>query len=159
MAGVPALGDPNGADRLRTAADQRREAAALIDAGVVDPGLSHGRLELRSGSTWLTQADAEHRVDVVIDAVLPGPGVVGLAQPPIPGLLADGLVRVAAGRRGSELTPEILCVGAGGRPTPGLAAIGRPTEDWVIGNDTLSRTLHDEPDRWARRVVASAIAG
>ncbi len=133
--------------------------AALIDAGVVDPSLSRGRLDLRSESTWLAQPGGEHRVDVVIDAVLPGPGAVGLAQPPIPGLLADGLVRVATGRRGLELTPEIVCVGAGGDPTPGLAAIGRPTEDWVIGNDTLSRTVHDEPDRWARRVVESAVGG
>jgi hypothetical protein len=37
--------------------------------------------------------------------------------------------------------------------TPGLAAIGRPTEDSVIGNDTLSRTLHPLADRWARRVL------
>jgi uncharacterized NAD(P)/FAD-binding protein YdhS len=133
--------------------------AALIDAGVVDPGLSRGRLELRSESTLLAHPGREHQVDVVVDAVLPGPGAVGLAQPPIPSLLADGFVRVAAGRRGLELTPEILCVGAGGDPTSGLAAIGRPTEDWVIGNDTLSRTLHDDPDRWARRVVESAVRG
>ena len=131
--------------------------AALIDAGVVDPLLSRGQLELRSESTWLAQPGGGRRVDVVIDAVLPEPGAVGLAQPPIPRLLADGLVRVATGRRGLELTPDIVCVGAGGEPTPGLAAIGRPTEDWVIGNDTLSRTLHDEPDRWAGRVVESAV--
>ena len=36
--------------------------------------------------------------------------------------------------------------------------IGRPTEDSVIGNDTLSRTLHPHADRWAQRVVAVAVA-
>ncbi|AKK01906.1 FAD/NAD(P)-binding protein [Corynebacterium epidermidicanis] len=35
-----------------------------------------------------------------------------------------------------------------------LAVIGRATELWVLGNDTLSRTQHDVIPRWARRVVA-----
>ncbi|MDY3127741.1 MAG: FAD/NAD(P)-binding protein [Corynebacterium sp.] len=33
------------------------------------------------------------------------------------------------------------------------AVIGRATEGWILGNDTLSRTLHDIIPRWARRVV------
>ena len=45
------------------------------------------------------------------------------------------------------------CRGADGAVTPGLSAIGRPTEDSVIGNDTLSRTLHPQAERWARGVV------
>ncbi|MEJ5928471.1 FAD/NAD(P)-binding protein [Corynebacterium sp. H128] len=35
------------------------------------------------------------------------------------------------------------------------AVIGRATELWVLGNDTLSRTQHDVIPRWARRVVSS----
>jgi hypothetical protein len=35
---------------------------------------------------------------------------------------------------------------------PGLSALGRPTEDSVIVT-TLSRSLHPQADRWARRVV------
>ncbi|QGU00911.1 Diaminopimelate decarboxylase [Corynebacterium kalinowskii] len=35
-----------------------------------------------------------------------------------------------------------------------FAVIGRATELWVLGNDTLSRAYHDVIPRWARRVVA-----
>ncbi len=57
------------------------------------------------------------------------------------------------GSAGSMSRPTRRCRGLGGSLTPGLAAIGRPTEDSVIGNDTLSRSLHPQADRWARRVV------
>lgn len=87
--------------------------------------------------------------DVHLDAVLPPPGVV-------PGSLADGLVRrglaeVAPGGRGLRTD----AAGAVGR-SPGLAAVGRVTEDVVIGNDTLSRSLHDVVPRWAERVLNHA---
>ncbi|QDU80046.1 hypothetical protein Pla110_17680 [Polystyrenella longa] len=37
----------------------------------------------------------------------------------------------------------------------GLSVVGRPTEGCVLGNDTLSRTLHPESDRWAKRLIKS----
>jgi diaminopimelate decarboxylase len=95
----------------------------------------------------------ERRVDVVVDAVLPGPGVLPGQDPLLDGLIADGHARVAAGRRGLDVDVDGSCRAIGGGPSRGLAAIGRPTEDSVIGNDTLSRTLHPLSDRWARRVV------
>ena len=42
----------------------------------------------------------------------------------------------------------------GGAPLPGLSAIGRLTEDWTIGNDTLDRTAQTAPEVWARRITA-----
>ncbi|MDQ3758651.1 MAG: FAD/NAD(P)-binding protein, partial [Actinomycetota bacterium] len=93
---------------------------------------------------------------LVIDAVLPGPGVAGVHHPLIEQVIRDRHVRVSPGRRGLELTPDVTCVGADGTPSLGLGAIGRPTEDWVIGNDTLNRELHPQPDQWARRVAARA---
>ena len=62
-------------------------------------------------------------------------------------LLRDGHLHVAEGRRGVVVEPTRQLA-------PGLAVIGRSTEDWVIGNDTLNRTLHEHADRWARRVAA-----
>jgi diaminopimelate decarboxylase len=104
------------------------------------------------GGTELRSAHGRHGVEVVVDAVLPGPGAAGhpglLAQ-----LVAAGHARIAAGRRGLEVTASGSCLNGTGGLTYGLAAIGRPTEDSVIGNDTLSRTLHPQPDRWARRVI------
>ena len=50
-------------------------------------------------------------------------------------------------------TADGTCRARDGSLSPGLSAIGRPTEDSVIGNDTLSRTLHPHADRWAGSVV------
>ncbi len=85
---------------------------ALIEAGVVDVSQLAG---------------PARAADVHVDAVMPPPGATGrlLEQ-----LVAAGHLTVPAGRRGIS-----GCA-------PGLSVVGRPTEDWVIGNDTLSRTLH-----------------
>jgi uncharacterized NAD(P)/FAD-binding protein YdhS len=112
---------------------------ALIDAGRIN--LGHLR-EPRVG-----------RVDAVVDAVLPPPGARDLRSPLFEQLVVDGHARVVAGGRGLEVTADATCVGRSGSPSPGLSAIGRPTEDSVIGNDTLNRALHPQTDRWARRVV------
>jgi diaminopimelate decarboxylase len=115
---------------------------ALIESGNVD--LSH-----------LT-AGPPPQADVVIDAFIPPPGALDVGEPLLEGLLRDGHARIPRGRRGVELTADVTCVAASGSPSAGLGAIGRPTEDWVIGNDTLNRALHPHPDLWARRVVARA---
>jgi diaminopimelate decarboxylase len=130
---------------------------ALGRAGVVDLDHADATLAVREGTPVMLAVDGERQADLVIDAVLPGPGAgVDLRQPPIDGLLERGLARIAPGRRGIELCADATCVGEGGRPVRGLAAVGRVSEDWVIGNDSLDRTLHDHADRWARRVVARA---
>jgi uncharacterized NAD(P)/FAD-binding protein YdhS len=127
---------------------------ALVEAGTVDLSVvAGGHLLERDGRTLVVAGGAERPVDVVVDAVLPGPGVLPGQDRLLDGLIADGHARVAAGRRGLDVDPEGSCRAPDGTPSLGLAAIGRPTEDSVIGNDTLSRTLHALPDRWARRVV------
>ncbi len=126
---------------------------ALVAAGRVD--LNHLRgasLASEHGRTALRCERGQRAIDVVVDAVLPGPGALGheglLAQ-----LIAHGHARTAPGRRGLEVAPNSSCRGLDGSVTIGLSAIGRPTEDSVIGNDTLSRSLHPHADQWARRVV------
>lgn len=128
---------------------------ALVDAGRVD--LTHlrgGRLAVEDGQTVLESDRGRRPVDVVVDAVLPGPGAAPGQSPLLERLVGDGHARVAPGRRGIDVAADGSARRADGSTTPGLAAIGRPTEDSVIGNDTLSRTLHALPDRWARRIVA-----
>ena len=95
----------------------------------------------------------ERPVDVVVDAVLPGPGVLPGHDRLLDGLIEDGHVRISSGRRGLDVDLAGSCRSIDGSVSVGLAAIGRPTEDAVIGNDTLSRTLHALSDQWARRVV------
>ena len=126
---------------------------ALVEAGRVDlTYLRGGAIVLRDGRTFLQSKRGSEPIDVAVDAVLPGPGARGHG-----GLLADlvarGHARVAPGRRGLDVTADGTCRAADGSLSPGLSAIGRPTEDSVIGNDTLSRTLHPHADRWAESVV------
>jgi uncharacterized NAD(P)/FAD-binding protein YdhS len=126
---------------------------ALVAAGRVD--LTHatgGEIVTAGERTTIRSRHGEQAVDVVVDAVLPQPGAShagGLVEQ----LLADGEIRIRAGRRGLEVTPDASCVGSDGERTPGLAVLGRATEDCVIGNDTLSRSLHPHADRWAQRVI------
>jgi diaminopimelate decarboxylase len=127
---------------------------ALVDAGRVD--LTHlrgGRLGVNHDRTVLESERGRQPVDVVVDAVLPGPGAPPGQNLLLRRLLADGHARIAAGRRGIDVGPDGSARRVDGSTTLGLAAIGRPTEDSVIGNDTLSRTLHPISDRWARRIV------
>lgn len=128
---------------------------ALIEAGRID--LTHvrgARLRTQGSHTALRSEQGEHGIDVVIDAVLPGPGARGLDSELLAGLVDDGHARVLPGRRGLDVDADGGCRDADGCTTPGLSAIGRPTEDAVIGNDTLSRTLHPLADLWARRVAS-----
>jgi hypothetical protein len=114
---------------------------ALVDAGLVD---------LR----WLGSGPrpADPPLDVVVDTVLPPPGV-DTSTPVWGRLVAAGLARTAAGTTGIEVEPDGTCIGRDGTPTRGLAGIGRATEGWVLGNDTLHRTLHPETAAWARAVL------
>jgi uncharacterized NAD(P)/FAD-binding protein YdhS len=126
---------------------------ALIDAGRVD--LTHlrgGTIMSEGGRTRLRSSGGETTVDVAVDAVLPPPGAFGHAGL-LADLVADGHARIAPGRRGLDVAGDATCRALDGSVSRGLAAIGRPTEDSVIGNDTLSRSLHPHADDWARRVA------
>ena len=110
-----------------------------------------GRVDL----SCLTSGPAPE-AEIVIDAVIPPPGVRDGQEGPAGLLVRDGFARTADGRRGVELAPDVTCVGADGLERRGLSVIGRATEDWVIGNDTLNRALHPQAELWARRVVERA---
>ena len=132
---------------------------ALIEAGRVDLSCLHGGApsgieshcqvappDMPSGIESHRQVAFPAEPPIHLDAVLPGPEVLG---PLLDGLVAAGHIETGAGRRG-------IAVGEALEAAPGLAVIGRPTEDSVIGNDTLSRTLHPHADRWAAGVAAAA---
>jgi uncharacterized NAD(P)/FAD-binding protein YdhS len=125
---------------------------ALVDAGRIELGYLRGAtLSGEIGRIVLQSARGRREVDAVVDAVLPGPGA---QEGDLLGALVEGgYARVLEGRRGLDVTAGGRCRGRDGSITPGLSAIGRPTEDSVIGNDTLSRALHPHADRWAQRVV------
>lgn len=125
-----------------------RKLAALGRAGILDDFALASRADLAEAVSIAGPGA------VIVDAVLPPPGVGDS------GLLADlvaaGILAHSPGRRGLRVDADLRCLGADGRPVPGASAVGRPSEDVIIGNDTLNRELHDGPDRWAQRILREA---
>lgn len=121
---------------------------ALIEAGLVD--LGHvGRFSENPIDPW------PPGIDIRIDATIPPPRLFDPAGP-IGGLLQAG--HLARGPGGGLVIDESGQAIAGGGASPGLSVLGRPTEGCVLGNDTLNRTLHRHPVRWARRMLQRATA-
>ena len=115
----------------------------LVEKGTVD--ISH----LGRGDEPLADLVRELDITVVIDAVIPPPGVVPGTL--ISHLVEQGHAHIRPGTRGLDVDPDGTVVGQ-----QHLAAVGRMTEDVVLGNDTLSRTLHRVIPRWAQRVINGA---
>ncbi len=129
---------------------------ALIEQGIANLQFISGSIERKtSGSEeqlFLKNAMKTHTVDRCIDAVLRSPKECTTLGP-FQSLVDEKAVEHLPGA-------ETLHIDNEGRPgkrignTPdGIAIIGRATEGCVLGNDTLSRTLHDHPQRWAASVV------
>lgn len=133
---------------------------ALVTARRVN--LTHvagGQLITRERTTAIHSQEGDPcAVDVVVNAVLPAPGARDAQAGLLVQLVTDGYARMVFGRRGLEVGSDAGCIGSGGNRSVGLAAIGRPTEDSVVGNDTLNRALHPHVDLWATRVIERAAA-
>lgn len=87
-------------------------------------------------------------------AVTTTPSAPAFLDPLYADLFRRGLITVRPGERGVLTDPDATCLDAHGRRVEGVAVLGRPTEDPVLGHDTLDRTLHGDGPRWARGVVA-----
>jgi uncharacterized NAD(P)/FAD-binding protein YdhS len=129
---------------------------ALASAGRLELRVVRApRIQTREGRLVLKAAGASIPIDVLVNAVIPPPGVHE-DTPLLLRLVGRGHARRAPGWNGLQVTPRAESIGADGRPMPGLAVVGRSTEGWVVGNDTLSRTLHDHTRRWARCMLVKA---
>ncbi|MGO1408326.1 MAG: FAD/NAD(P)-binding protein [Brachybacterium sp.] len=135
--------------------DVARMLIAMIDSGALDLSWVDAGTALR--------ADGVHRIpagaagpDVVIDAVVAPPGLLGVREPLAEHLLGSGLVTVRPGRRGAVVAPDGTALTAAGQRAEGLCLLGRATEDHVIGHDTLNRHLHAETAHWAARLARRA---
>ncbi|WP_232531747.1 FAD/NAD(P)-binding protein [Microbacterium halophytorum] len=138
-----------------------RKLLAMIASGAVDLSWLDAGIQIDGEGPHDVSGRATRDVDVVIDAVLTPPGVRDITDRLSRALLRRGLVHVRPGRRGAMVDEA----GAPVHPRPrsraaavadatdGLALIGRPTEDHVIGHDTLNRRLHEEGRRWAQRIA------
>lgn len=124
---------------------------ALLKAHIVDLQWMRGAVTVGpDGVMGLEHGDEEP--DVVIDAVLAPPGVTDPGDRLFGSLARQGLVSIPEGRRGTRTTFSAQALDTHGKPVPGLSILGRPTEDHVIGHDSLNRALHCAPQRWADRV-------
>ncbi|MFG0262887.1 MAG: hypothetical protein ACF788_10900, partial [Novipirellula sp. JB048] len=83
--------------------------------------------------------------DAVLNAVIASP-TERAPNGPLAKLIAEGIVQVDA-------QSGAVRVGRDGfTGEHGLAVFGRATEGWIVGNDTLSRTMHPQIECWAQRV-------
>lgn len=106
-----------------------RELARRLERVAFGPPLRNARRVLALLDAGVVASPAKQSpagVDVHIDAVL--------APPPFPPVRTDRDGFLPGDER--------------------VAVVGRATEGWILGTDTLSRQMHDVIPRWARRVVA-----
>ena len=121
-------------------ADSVRRLLALVDSGHVSFDFAAGPDLARTDGGW--RLDGEP-FDTVVDARIASPGVDALPPDSLLGrLLAHEAIAVDADWNAIESDSD-------GTIAPGLALVGRASEGWVLGHDSLSRTLHDQLPRWA----------
>ena len=111
---------------------------ALIDAGIVD---------------LCDESHAPSNADVRVDAVIPSP-YDWPENSPLNRLNDQQLLSFIDGVGGIRVDRCGRPIDSGGRTVEGLAILGRPTEGCIVGNDTLSRTLHQHPEKWAETVAS-----
>ena len=128
---------------------------SLVEAGLVDLSVACDPLVERIDAGFcLSSGDVERRAHTLVNAVIAPPGVGDRPSALFAGLLRDGHVRRLDASGGVDVTADAAAIGADGFRTPGLAVIGRMTDGATLGNDTLSRSLHDFPERWVAGCVA-----
>ena len=129
---------------------------ALVEVGIVDLSFLTGSVKptSRVNKTGLVLSSGTNSfpIDHLVDAVIPSPLHISPSGP-IQSLLDLGLIHRLRGGEGIEVNKSGRPVDGVGKPVHGLAILGRVTEGCVLGNDTLSRTLHDLPDRWADSII------
>jgi diaminopimelate decarboxylase len=106
-----------------------------------------------AGIVSLDHMYGDATADVTINATIPPAGGAELAEP-LDGLLRDGYLSIDT-MGGFRVDTDAHAQTFDGLPR-GLSVIGRATEGCVLGNDTLSRSLHNLPENWAASILRSA---
>lgn len=121
---------------------------ALTEAGILDlQCLKSPEIERKSPNILLRRAGAEMLAEHSFNTVLIAPTA---GRSPLRNLMKDNHL---------EITDEgAVVIDSSGRTSGGLYVFGRPTEGWVIGNDTLSRVLHTQPEKWAKALHSEILS-
>ncbi|WP_109472486.1 FAD/NAD(P)-binding protein [Ornithinimicrobium cavernae] len=125
---------------------------SLMHAEFLVAAMEAGVVQVRRGDT--AQLARELRPDLVVDAVLPPPGVRDLPDGHVlRHLVDDGVLVPARGHRGARVGCAAEVLDPAGSPVPGLSLVGRAAEGAVLAADTLLRDMHPAVDLWAQRVL------
>lgn len=136
-------------------AENMGKLLALIDAEIVDLDFLNGRVVAPSAESqqlWITNRTDAVAIAAVVDAVIPS-ATENCPLGPLQGLLKAGTIHRLHNTHGIHVNREGRPIDRSGQVIDGMAIIGRATEGCVLGNDSLSRSLHDHPRQWARSVV------
>jgi diaminopimelate decarboxylase len=133
----------------------RQIAAEMERLAFGPPAQNIGKLITleQAGIVSFDHMPGETAADVTINATIPPAGGAELAAP-LDGLLRDR--HISIGTMGGVRVDKHAHALTRNGTTKGLSVIGRATEGCVLGNDTLSRSLHNLPENWAAAVVQSA---
>ncbi len=126
---------------------------ALIDSGVVDLRFLQGStLATCSDGLVLRNSSQQTAIDKLIHAVIPAPGATA-AGGPLASLEQQGVLRRLHRGCGFAVDEAGTPLGGAAKNADGLALLGRATEGCILGNDTLSRKLHQHDRLWAEAFV------
>jgi len=133
----------------------RQIAAEMERLAFGPPAQNIGKLITleQAGIVSFDHMSGEAAADVTINATIPPAGGAELAAP-LDGLLRDG--HLSIGTMGGVRVDRSAHALTRDGTAKGLSVIGRATEGCVLGNDTLSRSLNDLPEKWAAAVVQNA---
>jgi diaminopimelate decarboxylase len=133
----------------------RQIAAEMERLAFGPPAQNIGKLITleQAGIVSFDHMTGEAPADVTINATIPSAGGAELAAP-LDGLLRNGHISIGT-MGGIRVDKDAHGLTRDGT-AKGLSIIGRATEGCVLGNDTLSRSLHDLPEKWAAAVVQIA---
>lgn len=137
-----------------------RRILSLIDVGIIQTQWRTGNLKWESGEGILQTHNHQMRFDYLVNATMPPPNdsshIVPLGTLIDEGIFClteEGAVKVDVAGRPTGLQDSNDPFASDRNRYAGIALIGRSAEGWVIGHDTLSRTLHDQVEHWAEGVL------
>jgi diaminopimelate decarboxylase len=136
------------------AAENVGRLLGLMEARILDLSFACApRLDSLPTGYRLSLVGASLDVPLLIDAVLPTP-----PQNARSGLIGQLVRRGALALEGPTRTVKVdragRPLGATAAARQRLALFGRCTEGWILGNDTLNLAPHEQPQNWARALLA-----
>ncbi|MDQ8181044.1 FAD/NAD(P)-binding protein [Pelagicoccus sp. SDUM812005] len=137
--------------------ENMEKLVALVGAGRVKlDALKSPEYEYEEDSAQFVSSKYEKRVDVLVDAVLPG------FQDFSEGSLLGSLMAAKRARRdpvsgGVQVAEDGALIDARGQPDSRLVYFGRATEGWLLGNDSLGRNPREGISLWAEKMAAKVL--